>query len=333
MGQGRSLGAIVYIPLPMRILITGGFGYLGSRLAQHFASQGGYDIVLGSRTFQKTPEWLPQAGVINVPWDSLSGLDDVCAGVDVIIQAAGLNAQDCFADPVAALEFNGTATGRLLQAAIRQKVRRFIYFSTAHVYASPLEGLITEATCPTSLHPYATSHRAGEDLVRHALQRDQIEGIVIRLSNAFGAPAHKDANCWMLLVNDLCRQAVETRKLVLRSSGLQQRDFITLEDVCCAAEHLLGLAREQCGDGLFNVGGVSLSVWEMTRRVEARCKAVLGFSPEIVRPEPAVNEQIASLRYDCGKLQRTGFSLKDNVDKELDDTLMMCSQVWSQKIR
>lgn len=327
------MGAIVHPIRPMRMLITGGFGYLGSRLAQYFASQGGYDIILGSRTSQKDPDWLPQASVINIPWDSPFGLDEVCAGFDVIIQAAGLNAQDCYADPVAALAFNGAATGRLLQAAIRQKVERFIYISTAHVYGSPLEGRIAEESCPTSLHPYATSHRAGEDMVRHAHQRGQIEGIVVRLSNAFGAPAHKDANCWMLLVNDLCRQAVQTHKLVLRSSGLQQRDFITLEDVGCATEHLLGLTREQYDDSLFNLGGGSLSVLEMTQRIEARCLAVLGFGPEIVRPEPAMNEQIASLQYVCEKLRKTGFSLKGVMDKELDNTLIMCSRIWGQKKR
>jgi UDP-glucose 4-epimerase len=314
----------------MRILITGGFGYLGSRLAHYFASQNGYVIVLGSRNIQNVPEWLPQANVINIPWDSPSGLDDVCAGFDVIIQAAGLNSQDCYADPVAALNFNAMATGRLIQAAIRQKVKRFIYISTAHVYGSPLEGWITEESCPASLHPYATSHRAGEDLVRHAHQRGQIEGVVVRLSNAFGAPMYKDVNCWMLLVNDLCRQAVQTHKLVLRSSGLQQRDFIALQDVACATEHLLGLTREQYGDGLFNLGGVSLSIWEMTQRIEARCQAVLGFGPEIVRPEPTMNEQIASLRYDCEKLKKTGFSLKGMIDKEIDDTLMMCSKIWDR---
>jgi UDP-glucose 4-epimerase len=317
----------------VKLLITGGFGYLGSRLAQYFASQGGYDIVLGSRASQDVPEWSPQARVVNIPWDSAGGLDDACAGVDVIIQAAGLNAQACYSDPVAALEFNGAATGRLLQTAIRQKVRRFIYVSTAHVYSSPLEGRITEESCPASLHPYATSHRAAEDLVRHAQQRELIEGIVVRLSNAFGAPAHKDANCWMLLVNDLCRQAVQTRKLELRSSGLQQRDFITLEDVACAAGHLIGLTREQYGDGLFNLGGASLSVWEMTQRIAARCRAVLGFSPEIVRPEPALNERIASLHYDCTKLRKTGFRLTGVMDNELDNTLLMCSQTWGQKAR
>lgn len=310
----------------MRILITGGFGYLGSRLAQYFASQGGYDIVLGSRTSQKAPEWLPQAGVINIPWDSPSGLDDVCAGVDAIIQAAGLNAQDCYADPVAALAFNGAATGRLLQAAVRQKVKRFIYISTAHVYGSPLEGWITEGSCPTSLHPYATSHRAGEDLVRHAQQRDQIEGIVVRLSNAFGAPSHKNANCWMLLVNDLCRHLVRTRQLVLQTSGLQSRDFIAMQDVARAMDHLLHSPSTTIGNGLFNLGGGrSLTVLEMAELVAERGRTVFGIDAQITRPEPSKDEKVSSLIFDISKLQQTGFKLIGNMNLEIDKTLRLCS--------
>jgi len=79
--------------------------------------------------------------------------EDSCDGVYVVIQAAGMNAQDCAADPVAALAFNGVATVRLVMAASRTGAQRFISLSTAHVYASPLAGTITEATYPRNLTP------------------------------------------------------------------------------------------------------------------------------------------------------------------------------------
>lgn len=328
MGQGSSLGAIVYPIRPMRMLITGGFGYLGSRLAQYFALQDGYDIVLGSRTSQKAPAWLPQASVINIPWDSPSGLDDVCAGVDVIIQAAGVNAQDCATDPVGAFEFNAVATGRLLQAAIQQGIKRFIYISTAHVYGSPLIGRITENSCPNSLHPYATSHRGGEDIVRYAHQRGQIEGIVVRLSNAFGAPSHKDANCWMLLVNDLCRQLIQTRKLALQSSGLQSRDFITMNNVARAIDHLLNLPSLAIADGLFNLGGGrSITVLEMAELISERGQTEFGIDVKVTRPEPGKNDKLTSLVFDITKLQQTGFKLTDNMNFEIDNTLRLCTEM------
>src|SRR3546814_20189177 len=97
-----------------------------------------------------------------------------------------MNAQNCAANPVEALEFNGVATARLVQAAARVGIRRFIYLSTAHVYCAPLTGTITEDTCPRNLHPYATSHLAGENAVLRAVKAGEISGMVLRFLNVLG---------------------------------------------------------------------------------------------------------------------------------------------------
>jgi UDP-glucose 4-epimerase len=88
----------------MRILITGGFGFVGGRLAVHLA-QVGHKIILGTRHSTASPEWLPHAEVAKIAWDDEVALERLCDGVDVIIHAAGMNAQDCATDPVAALAF------------------------------------------------------------------------------------------------------------------------------------------------------------------------------------------------------------------------------------
>jgi UDP-glucose 4-epimerase len=307
----------------MRILIIGGFGFVGGRVAGHL-HQAGHSIVLGTRKQYTSPEWLPQAEVTHIHWHDAEALEDSCRGVDVVVHAAGMNAQDCAADPVAALEFNGLATARLLAAAMRAGVQRFLYFSTAHVYASPLVGTITESTCPRNLHPYATSHLAGEYAVLAAGQRGQIQGVVLRLSNAFGAPVWKDAGCWTLLVNDLCRQAVVTGRLKLHTAGTQFRDFITLEDVSRAVLHLLQVEPTRLGDGLFNIGGDAVvSVFSMTEQVAARWNATTGKDLPIIRPEPS-GPLPEPLDYSCDKLKATGFSLTSQVHQEIDATLRLC---------
>lgn len=316
----------------MKLLITGGFGYLGGRLAQFLATDGGYEIRLGSRQYVAPPRWLPQAKVAQTQWDVPAVLGENCTGVDAVVHLAGMNAQDCAADSIAALEFNAVATARLLQAAIQQGVRRFVYLSTAHVYSSPLTGVITEKTCPVSLHPYATSHRAGEDVVRAAHQRGEIEGVVIRLSNAFGAPAHKDVNCWMLSVNDLCRQAVTSQRIMLRSSGMQRRDFIAVTDACRAIRHLLELPADKLGDGLFNVGGRwAPTVMQMTQRVAERICSITGDRPEILRKEDQSAENREPLDYGMAKLISTGFASggSSNVDREIDALIKYCLNQFS----
>ena len=308
-----------------RILVTGGFGYLGGRLAQYLASQEGYEILLGSRRQSKPPFWLPQAKVVQTCWDSPQGLQEVCSGVDCIIHLAGMNAQDCAADPDAAMKVNAVATSHLVQAAVRQKVKRFIYMSTVHVYGSPLAGVITEETKPTPTHPYALSHQSGEDAVLASHQSGEIEGMVIRLSNAYGAPADKDVNCWMLLVNDLCRQAAISGRLVLRSAGLQKRDFIPLHDVVRAIDHFIECPFDKSGDGIFNLGGeATYRVIELAELIAERCETVLGFRPEIERPDSVLGEGSPELNYRIDKLKETGFSLNGNIKKEIDATLVFC---------
>ncbi len=310
--------------LTMRILIIGGCGFVGGRLAVHLA-EGGHEIMLGSRHACHAPFWLPQAAMVQIEWDNASALERCCKGVDLVIHAAGMNAQECAMDPVSALTFNGVATTRLVWAAIRSGVARFIYFSTAHVYASPLVGIITEESCPRNLHPYATSHLAGEQAVLSASKQAQMEGIVVRLSNAFGAPMQKEVNCWMLLVNDLCQQAVETRKLVLQTSGLQHRDFIGLTSVCRVVE-ALALNTQSRQSVVCNVGsGVSQSLLAMTQQIQQRCAQVLGFEPELQRVQSTLYEHYPEFTFRTDNLAAFGINSESlDVSAEIDSLLRFC---------
>lgn len=315
----------------MRILITGGFGYIGGRLGQGL-SELGHSIVLGSRQETSPPDWLPQAKAVQTIWSRTSSLEEACLDVDVVIHAAGMNAQDCGSQPVAALEFNGSGTARMVEAATKAGVRKFIYLSTAHVYASPLVGSISEETCPRNLHPYATSHLAGENAVLGADQRGEIEGVVLRMSNAIGTPVQPKVNCWMLLVNDLCKQAVTSSRLILRTGGRQQRDFIPMKDVVSAITHLACLnRRDQYMASIFNLGGSTTTVLEMAEAVAERCQLVLNFRPEIVRAEPDIDSPtpVPLLRYDWERIQRTGFVPMGGIEQEIDGTLNLCSKIWA----
>jgi len=316
----------------MRILIAGGFGFVGGRLAKHFL-QAGYQVILGTRNEINPPDWFPQAEVVQIKWNDDRDLERICEGVDVIIHAAGMNAQDSAADPAAALDFNGIATGRLVQAASRAGVKKFVYLSTAHIYASPLEGTITEETLPSNLHPYATSHLVGENTLVNASKQGLIQGIVIRLSNAFGSPMNKDVNCWMLLVNDLCRQAAETSKLVLKTSGLQQRDFICMTEVCRVVELLVVSDSASTKLSIFNMGaGISQSVLEMAQLIKQRCSLVLGFDPYLEYKKSAEDEKNPTLFYRTDNLTSLGIDTKSqNNIAEIDSLLHFCKTAFSNE--
>lgn len=314
----------------MRVLISGGTGYIGGKLAVHLRREG-HQIVLGSRKISGSPEWLPDAEMAQTKWNEWDELSRICRDIDVVIHAAGMNAQDCLADPVAALEFNGVATARFVSAAARAGVKRFIYLSTAHVYASPLVGRISEKTCPKNLHPYATSHLSGEHAVIAANDRREIQGIVFRISNAFGAPVSKEANCWHLLINDLCRQVVEKKTLSLRGSGKETRDFISLSEVCRVIELFVSCNFNSQVAGVFNLGmGRSLSVLDMVELIQQGCLNTLGHFPGLHIGYETNNDDMSLLKYESSRMSSLGIYLDASKNiEELDNLLKYCKHTFA----
>jgi UDP-glucose 4-epimerase len=309
-----------------RILITGGLGLVGGRVAQLLAGQDNIVLKLGSRRKQTDHCWLPKMQVVGMDWQSQKSLMSACEGIDTLVHLAGMNAADCMQNPVAAFEINALNTARLMEAVKLTGVKRVIYFSTAHVYAPNLVGTVDEFSLAKNLHPYATSHRAAEDLVMAAAS-DNIVSIVLRLSNGFGKPAYPNVNSWELLVNELCRQAVTLGSMTLRSTGLQRRDFITLHDVARVVKHMIVLPVDKVGDGLFNVGsGKSSRVIDMVELIQERCSCVMGYVPKIIRQQPNKDERSVDFEYRINKLLNTSFSLEGKAEFEIDAALTMCSQ-------
>jgi UDP-glucose 4-epimerase len=304
----------------MRILVTGGLGFLGGRIAQYLEFQG-YDVKITTRLSGISIPKLVSSNVISIAWDNQDSLNKACKNVDVVIHCAGMNASESFADPENALKINGLATAALTKAAIANHVKKIFYFSTAHVYNNPLRGVISESNCAVNPHPYATSHRAGEDVILNAGYNNRIESVVFRLSNAFGRPIYKEVNCWMLLVNDLCRQVVEKGCLTLHSSGAQERDFIPISDVVSTVGHFI----QNDLVGLFNLGsGNSKTVLDMTKLIATRSEFIFGFKPEIIITSENDLAKIDSLHFKIDKLLSNGVEIKDNKVSELDDLLIFC---------
>ena len=265
----------------MHVLITGASGLVGSRIAKHLSSKG-IDLRLASRSH--IPYSLTNSSSFQLDWNSQESFDSACEDIDVCIHAAGLNAQDCDADPVAAFQVNGVGSARLRLAANRAGVRRIIYFSTAHVYRSPLVGTITEDCRTLNLHPYAQSHLAGESALYSYPDLTGPETLVLRMSNAFGAPLHPSANCWGLLANDLCKQAVLTRSLRLSTPGWQPRDFLPLSLVCSVTEQLLDTYIPSPTYHIFNLGGSSMLVRDFAKFIQLQAANLFGEKPSLDIP-------------------------------------------------
>lgn len=327
--MGKRCAVGILSPLN-KILITGGFGFLGGRLAAHLAKKG-HEIVIGSRSERSLPDWRGNIAVAKIDWKCNKSLQKVCRDVDLIIHAAGMNAQDCIEDPIGAIRVNGCQTGELVRIANQSGVKKFIYLSTAHVYAHPLVGEIDEDTSANNTHPYATSHLAGEFSVLAAHKRKEINGFVLRLANIFGYPMLAEANCWMLLVNDLCKQAVHNKNMFLLTNGKQQRNFLGAHRLCLLIDRILS---EDCvfQGGVVNVGSAeSITVLKMAQVIQHRCNEVLGWIPEININTLDAKSTDGDLVYRSKISELFGQEWNSyNDNKEIDALLMYCREKFSK---
>jgi UDP-glucose 4-epimerase len=263
-----------------------------------------------------------------------SSIRSAVHGVTTIIHLAALNDLECAENPEQAHKFNVGGTERLLNAAIAAGVKRIVYMSTIHVYGAPLLGLISESSPTNPSHPYGVTHLLAENAISAAHTKGLIEGVVLRSANGFGVPMDPAVKIWQILVNDLCKQAVETGTLRLISDGSHIRNFLPLVDLCGALRHAQNLSASALGDGIFNVGSPkSSTVLEMANIIVERCSAVLGFTPDLVLG-PTVEEKVkpSPLNYDCSKLAATGFVAATPPSFEVDRLLLMCQQVFGQHV-
>ena len=302
----------------MRVLITGGFGFLGGRLGKYLSTLG-YEVILGSRKKRIKPNWVKKGSTVQLKWENHNSLLKVCEKIDIIVHAAGLNALESKLNPKLAFKVNGDFTKNLFLAAESCGVKKFIFISTAHVYKPNIEGLIHENSLTTNKHPYAESNVLGENLILSSKNKE-IEKVVIRLSNSFGAPERKEADCWNLVINNLCKEAVEKKSLTINGPSDNYRNFITMTDVCCAIEFLIK-ENKIFNSIIFNLGDRTKSIYEMALLINRCLKEVLNIDVPIIEKGEYSPRELKSLKFSSELIKSKGFELTSNYEQEIKNLI------------
>lgn len=244
--------------MAMKILVTGGAGFIGANYVQHvLATQPNDEIV--------TLDLLTYAGnlanlepVLENPRHrfvrgDIADADVVTAaigdGVDAIVNfAAESHVDRSIADAGAFLATNVTGTQVLLDAARKHGVRRFLQVSTDEVYGSlGSTGLFREDTPIQPNSPYAASKAAADLLVRAAHHTHGLPALVTRCSNNYGPYQFPEKLIPLFVTNALADQP-----LPLYGDGRQIRDWIHVEDHCRGVDLVL---REGRVGEVYNLGG------------------------------------------------------------------------------
>ena len=270
---------------------------------------------------------------VNPDWSSVTSLLHLCEGKDLIVHAAGVNSEACLREPELAQEFNGNATGRLVEAAARGGVGSFIYLSTAHVYASPLIGHLNEDSPTTNPHPYATSHLMGEANVLSRNLNSDMRTCILRISNVYGYPETPETDCWKLLINDVCRQVAEKSVIRLQTDGSHERNFVTMTDLL---SFIVGISGEMVGRDIPNIinfgSASSKAVLEIASRVRSLTPSIFGYLPEIERQKPSITQETRHLVYST-KFEALVQKFKINdMDEEISQLLQFCKKSFSKEL-
>ena len=313
------------------ILITGGLGYLGGRIAENLLSQGRRVRLSSSNREAELPTGLNQAELVYMDVRDTDSIDNACSGVKTIIHLAALNAQQSSDSPELAGIINVEGTRALMTSAHSSDVEGILYFSTIHVYGAPLVGRYDELSALKATHPYAVTHGEAESLVLSDEFDSPKKRLVFRLSNAVGRPLHREANCWSLVVNDLCRQAVINKQVVVNSPPGVRRDYIAMSDVCAAVDFFLDESVQISGNTFNLSSGESVTLEEIATLIRNRAQEVLNINVELnFQNDSTINDQ---LEISADRLAQAGFSATTGLEQEIDGLLSACHDWFMQGLQ
>ncbi|MGA9883779.1 MAG: dTDP-glucose 4,6-dehydratase, partial [Candidatus Acidiferrales bacterium] len=221
----------------MKILITGGAGFIGSNFIRHIlALDRGYSVM----NYDK----LTYAGnLINL--ESVSDdphyrfvKGDICdpAAVEVAMSdceavvhfAAESHVDRSIYEPAACIETNVKGTFVLLQVARKLNVQRFVHISTDEIYGDMRPGVFADEESPLEpSSPYSSSKAGSDLLVRSFVRTYEFPALITRSSNNYGPYQFPEKFLPLMITN-----ALEDKPLPIYGDGQQQRDWLHVEDNC-----------------------------------------------------------------------------------------------------
>lgn len=248
----------------MRVLITGGAGFLGSALARRLVADGHQVRVLDDLS-AGDPERLPpevlftRGDVRDRPklWTLLQGIQ--C----VFHLAARVSVAESVAYPREYNDVNVGGTVALMEAMRDVRVRRVVLASSGTVYGDQPKQPVDENMRPNPVAPYAVSKIAAEYYVSTLGALYDIETVILRIFNAYG-PGQSIPAAHAPVIPQFLKQALTGGSLVIFGDGLQTRDFVYVDDVVdalIAAAMTPGVNRQ-----IINVGsGQEVSINTLVR--------------------------------------------------------------------
>jgi dTDP-glucose 4,6-dehydratase len=303
----------------MKLLVTGGCGFIGSNFIRWVLTEHPDDSVvnLDKLTYAGNPANLadlerdPRYAFVHGDIGDASLVRDVARGMDVVVNfAAPSHVDRSILDPDEFLRTNVLGVHVLLEAVRELRVPRFLQISTDEVYGSIASGAAREDAPLQPTNPYSAA-KAGGDLLALACWRTHgVPVVITRSSNNFGPYQYPEKLVPLFVTN-----ALEDRPLPIYGDGRQVRDWLYVLDNCAAIDLVLRRGRE--GE-VYNIGGGH----EVTNLVITREILRLLDKPESLI-QPVTDRPGHDRRYalDAAKVGRLGWAPRHPFASALESTV------------
>jgi UDP-glucose 4-epimerase len=229
--------------------------------------------------------------------DTVAALD--LGGCDALVHCAGIVDEDFKADPAAAYLQSTLGISKLALRAAACGVRRFVYFSSSHVYG-PLLGRLNEASPVNPLSDYAIAHYAAEQSLRRVALDHGLQALSLRPNAVFGIPIEMSTfDRWSLIPFSFPLEAVYQGRIKLLTSGLQRRNFVSAIDLARQVEQFLMIDSEHAAFEILNpVGPATIPVSEFARLCAEKYRELTGSECRVDLPQPGATESVAEFVFE-----------------------------------
>lgn len=278
----------------MKVLVTGGRGFIGSHLVDRLIKFGCHVTVIDTSLDETYDSHKADYHTLDIGGDK-AALLPLFNGVEYVFHlAAESRIQPCILDPELAIKTNIIGTYNVLEAARICVARKVIYSSTSAAYGVKNNPPYREDMPRDCLNPYSLTKCAGEDLCKMYTSLYGLSTTILRYFNVYGE-RQAVAGSYATVVGIFLDQIKNGEAVTIVGDGNQTRDYVHVSDVVTA--NMLVMEKRSLLNGeIFNVGiGVSYSVNELVGLMKANKIAYLDPRPGEARHTRANIDKLLSL--------------------------------------
>lgn len=300
--------------IDMKILVTGGSGFIGSHIVEHFQGRAEVRVLDNLRSgFRHNLTGLEHRFIEASILDR-EAVREAMVGVDYVFHlAAMISVPESMAKPIECNEINTTGTLVVLEEAARAGVKKLVLSSSAAIYGDNPVTPKREEMLPEPKSPYAITKLDGEYYCRMFAATGKLPTACLRYFNVFG-PRQDPKSQYAAAVPIFIHRAVRNEPISIHGDGEQTRDFIYVKDIVAANAYV---AQHAPATGVFNVAyGQSITIKKLATMICGQLQ-----SGSEIRHEPERAGDVKHSLAAVDRLRELGFVPTSNFAEGLAATV------------